>query len=299
MTAADTGLLTVINGASVLVFSTLACLCLFLVVRSKRLRYPALFLGFSFILILLVNFSNVLEYLGITAVIDTYEEYFEVLFMPFILLFCYSWTSVYVIEKNARYSRELHHRVKNNLQIIESLLAIQKACMDDPAIGAEIDKSRKRILSIGLAEEYLHENDGGRIPMTGYLEKLVSRTGELSFKTEKPRIVKVDCPHIILNPETAISCGLVVNELLLASTPPADEIEATTVVSMEKIGAGEYRLSFSPYDRNAPGISRFSVKLIEMLCSQLEHPLLSCHSWTFSVEFATVTREELRWQFRK
>lgn len=111
--------------------------------------------------------------------------------------------------------REVHHRVKNNLQVISSLLNLQMASIKDPQIIQLFQECQIRISSIALLHETLHRsNDLSRINMAEYMRTL---TGHLfrSYGVDPAVIsleLKVD--EIDFNVDTGLTCGLILDELL-------------------------------------------------------------------------------------
>lgn len=114
--------------------------------------------------------------------------------------------------------QEIHHRVKNNLQVISSLLRLQSYHINDPDALEIFRESQNRVSSIALVHEKLYQSqDRGCIDFADYLKSL---TGDLFhfFPTDSCKIkLKLELDYVKLNIETAISCGLIVNELLTNS----------------------------------------------------------------------------------
>lgn len=114
--------------------------------------------------------------------------------------------------------QEIHHRVKNNLQVISSLLRLQSYHINDPDALEIFRESQNRVSSIALVHEKLYQSqDMGCIDFSDYLKSL---TGDLFhfFPTDSSKIkLRLELDDVKLNIETAISCGLIVNELLTNS----------------------------------------------------------------------------------
>ncbi len=111
--------------------------------------------------------------------------------------------------------REIHHRVKNNLQIISSLMNLQSEYTQEPEILKMFQESKNRIRSMALIHEKLYQSkDLAHIDFVEYLKSLVDML--LSFYREKSTDINVSlkCGEINLEIDTAISMGLIVNELL-------------------------------------------------------------------------------------
>jgi two-component sensor histidine kinase/CHASE1-domain containing sensor protein len=111
---------------------------------------------------------------------------------------------------------EVHHRVKNNLQVITSLLALQ-ARGAPPAARSALADCRNRVHAMALTHQLLHEhNDAGRLHAGEYLSRLARLLAE-SHRAEAPavalEVIGADTP-VYLSLPRAIPCGLLVNELV-------------------------------------------------------------------------------------
>lgn len=111
--------------------------------------------------------------------------------------------------------KEIHHRVKNNMQIISSLLQLQSNQIQDKAILELYQDSQMRIKSMALVHEKLYQSpDLSRIEFTSYIRSLVHvlagslRTQNITLK------VDASSEEIYLNIDIAIPCGLILNELI-------------------------------------------------------------------------------------
>lgn len=111
--------------------------------------------------------------------------------------------------------REIHHRVKNNLQVISSLLNLQVSAESSAKIRRELAESQSRIQSMALVHQLLYESrDLGHIDFTDYLRKLSMRLlGTYSVGPARIDVV-VRGESLPLEIDRAISCGLIVNELV-------------------------------------------------------------------------------------
>ena len=110
--------------------------------------------------------------------------------------------------------KEVHHRVKNNLQTISSLLFLQKEGIEDPAIQELFDESRSRIGSMALVHEELYRSgDLGRVDAKEYLERLAPRVIQ-TLRGGKRLELALELVSCRLSVDKAIPLGLIVNELL-------------------------------------------------------------------------------------
>jgi PAS domain S-box-containing protein len=110
--------------------------------------------------------------------------------------------------------RELHHRVKNNMQVVSSLLAIQASYSADPQAAVELEESQRRIQSMALIHEQLHHSaDLGRLDVRAYFESLASHLSR-SFGSPSSIEIEVEISNLPLGIDQALVCGLIVNELV-------------------------------------------------------------------------------------
>jgi two-component sensor histidine kinase len=109
--------------------------------------------------------------------------------------------------------KEIHHRVKNNLQIMSSLLNLQADSTKDPRLRELLNESKNRIRSMALVHERLYQSsDMAYINYDEYLRKLLSHLAR-SYDRDDIRFV-IDTGNVLLNINAAITCGLIVNEIV-------------------------------------------------------------------------------------
>lgn len=111
--------------------------------------------------------------------------------------------------------REIHHRVKNNLQVVSSLLDLQSRRITDQQAQDAMTSSRHRVHSMALIHQDLYRDDDLMgIAMPGYVDKLVgSLSAGLKLDDDRIRVV-ADVEPLSLDVDTAIPIGLILNELI-------------------------------------------------------------------------------------
>jgi two-component sensor histidine kinase len=114
--------------------------------------------------------------------------------------------------------KEVHHRVKNNLQIISSLLSMQSESLQDLAAARALQDSQERVQCMALIHERLHlDAEPDRLDFREYAAKL-ARDLLYSYGVDSERIrLRFELEPISLGLNQAIPCGLILNELLTNS----------------------------------------------------------------------------------
>ncbi len=110
--------------------------------------------------------------------------------------------------------KEIHHRVKNNLEILSGLLSLQAAQIDHPSAQAVMLSSQNRVLSMGIIHQKLYQKDNlAAIEMKDYFQNLSESILDSFNETNR---IKVHCnmEPIELDVDTAVPIGLIANELL-------------------------------------------------------------------------------------
>jgi len=197
--------------------------------------------------------------------------------------------------------KEIHHRVKNNLQIIGSLLYLQSVNVSDPFTQGILRECRARVKSMALIHEKLYRSkDIGRIPFVTYLEGLVEALKD-SYGVDDDRVafdIAVTPEDLTLNIETGIPCGLLVNELLSNSLKYAFPDGRTGRIRIEigQTAPRNYTLVIAdngvgfPKDvdfRNTPSLG---LQLVNNLVSQLDGEIVldASDGTKFSIRFAGI-----------
>ena len=119
------------------------------------------------------------------------------------------------LQKEVVLRREIHHRVKNNLQVVISLLYLQSTKIDDPFSLAVLRESRARVRSIALVHEMLcQREDLASISFHDYVRQLAADLF-VSYPADQRTVsLKIGANDIFLDLDTAIPCGIIVTELV-------------------------------------------------------------------------------------
>lgn len=174
--------------------------------------------------------------------------------------------------------KEIHHRVKNNLQIISSLLSIQNKTNKDPKVLENIVSSQRRINSIAVIHEMLYQSDNiARIEFNIYLEKLVGNLINTLKKENQLIHLEIEATDIYMNLETAIPLGLIINEIVTNALKYAfaDRKNGTISIQIEPQSEQKYILYIGdngigiPKDFDPLTSKSLGSKLIQSLSYQM------------------------------
>ncbi len=175
--------------------------------------------------------------------------------------------------------REIHHRVKNNMQIISSLLSLQSRHIQDPSVVEIFKESQRRIRSMALIHERLYQSaDLSRIEFSQYLDNLANRLFH-SYQVDSDRIrLSLHSEEVFLNINTAIPCGLLVNELISNALKHAfpNGRRGEVAVELRRNESGEFLLRVSddgvgfPKDLDFRRTETLGMQIVVTLVDQID-----------------------------
>ncbi|MFP4383902.1 MAG: sensor histidine kinase [Spirochaetia bacterium] len=190
--------------------------------------------------------------------------------------------------------KEIHHRVKNNLQIITSLLNLQANSIQDTQTQNVIRESQNRISAMALVHEELYSSENlSEINFRIYIQKLAYKLKDIY--SQSPRIeYQFSIPDIYLNINTTIICGLIINELISNSFKYAfpKHRKGTIRLSMD-ITDDHAAIQISdngvglPDQTAGPARESLGLQLVYGLAEQLDGTLTvkSDHGASFTINF--------------
>lgn len=131
--------------------------------------------------------------------------------------------------------REIHHRVKNNLQILDSLLRLQAQSITEPHIVRLFEECHSRVRTIGLLYETLSRSrDLALVDMPEFIESIATNLFQSYAVSQSTIALHLGVDPVSMSIETAIPCGLIINELISNSLKHAFP-EKTGSVSIELV----------------------------------------------------------------
>ena len=179
--------------------------------------------------------------------------------------------------------REIHHRVKNNLQIISSLLNLQTRCVEGEETINVLKESQNRVKAMAMVHEKLYQSEDLKdVNFKEYIENLVSDLF-YSYGVKKGTIdLQIDADDIKMDIDTAIPCGLIINELVTNSLKyafPCLNKEDIVKVGLKKLQPDKLKLFVSdngvglPENLDMENVETLGLKMVKILVNQLKGTL--------------------------
>lgn len=192
--------------------------------------------------------------------------------------------------------KEIHHRVKNNLQIISSLLSMQTRGLKDEKMKDAMKESQSRVKTMALIHEKLYQYENlSKINMQEYIQQL-SEFLTQTYRSDKDIKITIDAADINLDMDTAIPLGLITNELLSNSLKYAfeDHNSGEINISFSQLDSGAYKLLITDtgkgLDENLDidTTKSLGLKLVRTLTRQINGQLRITHhpGATFEIDFS-------------
>ena len=190
--------------------------------------------------------------------------------------------------------KEIHHRVKNNLQIISSMLSLQMSKVSDAVTQAILRDAQQRINSIALTHQMLYQKDNiSSISLGDYVENLVSQIERTIFSSNVKLSCSVASRERKISIDTAVPLGLLINEILTNAYKHAFSENETGIVSVSLLDNGEgWALKISDNGKGLPenfekiNQKSMGMELINILTGQLNANLKieKANGTTFIIE---------------
>jgi two-component sensor histidine kinase len=175
--------------------------------------------------------------------------------------------------------KEIHHRVKNNLQIISSLLNLQANRTDDENLKKIMGEARNRISSMALIHQKIYQSGNlSSVDFQAYIEQMVQSI-DTNFNNEKKDIKhEIHTNSIVLDIDTSIPLGLIINELLTNSYKYAfvNRTSGTINIDLKENNAEELELHVSddgaglPENFDPATLNSLGLKLVKGLANQVK-----------------------------
>jgi PAS domain S-box-containing protein len=181
-------------------------------------------------------------------------------------------------EAREMYLKELHHRVKNNLQVISSLLFLQSTHTSDPRTLGILKESQSRVRSIALIHEKLYRSaDLTRIDFAEYVRDLIADLVRTFGVDQEHLLIKTAIEPVSLEIDTAITCGLIINELVSNAFKYAfPDGKGTVTIRLARHGDRQFGLTVGdngvgiPADYDWRSGNSLGLRLVSDLARQLD-----------------------------
>jgi two-component sensor histidine kinase len=176
--------------------------------------------------------------------------------------------------------REIHHRVKNNLSIVISLLAFQMDENPSPELARTLVDIQTRIRAMALIHEHLYRSENlDRIPLADYIRSLTQMVSS-TFSGHQNKVT-LDIEAVDVSIETALPIGLIINELLTNTFKYAfpDGSPGQIHLAVHQVGNEQYRFTFSDNGIGMPASfdpeksTSLGMYIVRLLTQQLDGSL--------------------------
>ncbi len=173
--------------------------------------------------------------------------------------------------------RELHHRVKNNLQVISSLLGLQSMKLEDEAAKKAVSEGKGRIRAMSLIHQKLYQNEEvTSLNIREYISSLVDELTQ-SYGFQGKTKILIEAPEDIFDADTSLPLGLIINELVSNAFKYAFKDIKEPILGLRLIheDPNEFSLHIEdnghglPHDFNVENATSFGMKLVHLLVRQL------------------------------
>jgi len=179
--------------------------------------------------------------------------------------------------------KEIHHRVKNNLQVVSSLLYLQSINLKDENVINAFRESQNRIKCMALIHEKLYKSENlSRISFEDYIKSLVDELKKSFVSKDRKIDIIIKAKEINLSLDTALSCGLIINELITNSFKYAfpdsfvkENYELKIEIEVNRIDSNKYLMVVRdngiglPKDFKIENSDSLGMKLINSIVNQL------------------------------
>jgi two-component sensor histidine kinase/ligand-binding sensor domain-containing protein len=192
--------------------------------------------------------------------------------------------------------KEIHHRVKNNLQLVSSLLNLQSSTIHDEKVLGAIRESQNRVGSMALIHKKLYQTeDLATLDFREYIEQLVGIISDSFYIKGREIKVEVIAKDIFFDVDTAIPLGLMITELVSNSYKYAFEQRVTGKISIVIEEKESYLFSYTddgcglPEHFEEQAVTSLGLLLVQMLSEQLagKHEFVRGNGFKFTLEFSS------------
>lgn len=174
--------------------------------------------------------------------------------------------------------KEIHHRVKNNMQIVSSIFLLQSRQIKDPAALLAINESQSRVKAMALVHQKVYQNeDMASVDFQDYLSGLCGQIAATANLDQSQVQTQIDAENIHLNVDTAVPLGLIVHELVSNAYKFAfaEKQNGKVGIHLQSLDGNTYQLLVKdngvglPAGFNIANAQTLGLKLVRLLTEQL------------------------------
>ncbi|VAW11580.1 Signal transduction histidine kinase [hydrothermal vent metagenome] len=263
--------------------------------------YGSLYLNLNLLIIVLIYSQSIADFSFATNVVPEHSKdifaLLSVLFSVYILGGVFGKNLLHAhhnlhktkdqlekkIDEKETLLKEVHHRVKNNLQTVSSLLSLQARNSNDKDVKEILKNSQNRVISMAMVHEMLYmREDISKIGYKSYVQELAEYLVRSIKGTNKNITLDIDIPDVRLNIDTAIPLGLLINEAVTNALKYGivDDSKGHIFIKLRKGDYDEYLLNIGDNGVGYSEIINFKttkslgLKLIHNLARQLRGSII-------------------------
>ncbi|MGO9012617.1 MAG: sensor histidine kinase [Bryobacteraceae bacterium] len=196
--------------------------------------------------------------------------------------------------------KEVHHRVKNNLAVIVSLLGMKAEAIESDEVREALEDSQQRVRSIAMIHEHLYGTEHlDRISFAGYAEQLMHELGDVYGVAARGIAIRVEAEPIEMGLHRAVPCALILNELVTNALKHAFPVGrgGEVRVSLKQSAPEELELSVEDNGVGCPRVvparsgKSMGLRIVGILAKQVEGSLeqQECGGTRFVLRFRAGT----------
>lgn len=182
-------------------------------------------------------------------------------------------------KNNQTLLKEVHHRVKNNLQVVSSLLNLQMQNFQEKEVINAFENCKNRIIAMANVHEILYKTENfSNINFSIYIKTLIENLKK-SYKVDNEIVFKLNLTNVFLNVDTAIPLGMAINEIVINSIKHGKVNGKQLIIYIKFIcNDGKYKLSIGDDGKGLmpeinESLDTFGIGLIKLFCNQIQAKL--------------------------
>ncbi len=210
-----------------------------------------------------------------------------------------------VAEKNLKRSldekdvllKEVHHRVKNNMQIISSILTMQERLVEDEKLRTVLAESRNRIRSMALIHENLYQHENlANIQFSNYVKSLAGNLSRTYYDIQHQVRFEYEVADVYLPLDIGIPCGLIINELISNAFKHAFKENGEGVIRIALLNKGRKEFVLQVADNGKGMEPDFDIKASRSLGMRIVFKLVQQIDGKLEYDFSNGTKYDIHFK---